>query len=88
MRSQAEVKAEQEEIAKHYKLSWWYYDGGRKCCGVYPKIMIKGPMACDKVYLECEVCGSKTKEYDMPWQACEEWDSMENEEINLFTMGL
>lgn len=25
MRSQAEVKAEQERIAKDYNLGWWYY---------------------------------------------------------------
>lgn len=88
MRSQEEVKREQEEIAKHYKLSWWYYDRGRKCCGVYPKVKAEGSVAYSKVYLECEVCGSRTKGHDMPWQAWKEWDSMENEEINLFTMGL
>lgn len=88
MRSQEEVKREQEEIAKHYKLSWWYYDRGRKCCGVYPKIMKEGNPAHDKVYLECEVCGSRTKSYLIPLYARKEWDEMEPEEINLFTMGL
>lgn len=88
MRSQEDVKREQEEIAKHYKLSWWYYDGGRKCCGVYPKIMKEGDTSHEKVYLECEVCGSRTKSHLMPFMAKEEWDAMEPEEINLFTLGL
>lgn len=87
MRPAAEVKAEQDRIAEHFKLEWWYHTG-RKCCGVYPKLMQKGDPASALVYYECEVCGSKTAEFLMPWQAAKAWDkgevSIHNEQLTLF----
>ena len=89
MRSAEEVKAEQEELARHYNLNWWYYTKGRKCCGVYPKIMKEGDLSHDKVYLECEVCGSRTKSHLIPLKAREEWDEMKPEpegQMSLFSI--
>ena len=67
-------KAKQEEIAKWYNLSWWYYTGGKKCCGVYPEFKTEGNTANEDIYLECPVCGRRTKGQVMPWIAEEEWD--------------
>ena len=69
-----DAKANQDRIARHYNLSWWYGTECRKCCGVYPKIVIRNVDNPKDVHLECEVCGRKTKEYAMPWIAKEEWN--------------
>lgn len=33
-----EAKAEQDRIAEHFNLGWWYGTKCKPCCGVYPKI--------------------------------------------------
>ena len=69
-----EAKANQDRIAKHYKLCWWYGTNCRKCCGVYPKIVVRHIDNPKDVHMECEVCGRKTSEHTMPYLAEEEWN--------------
>ena len=71
-----EAKAKQDRIAKDYKLSWWYGTTCNKCCGVYPR-MITGIGPHDLCRFECEVCGTTTAEYEMPWQAIRAWNNGE-----------
>ena len=69
-----EARANQERIAKHYKLSWWYGTDCNKCCGVYPKLIIGVGGVTDLCRYECEVCGSTTAAFAMPWQARDAWN--------------
>ena len=72
-----EAKAKQEKIAKHYSLSWWYGTECEKCCEVYPKAEFEGNHACADIYYICEVCGKRTKGYEMIWLAKEAWNNGE-----------
>lgn len=68
-----EAKANQDRLAEHFSLSFWYGTNCKKCCGVYPKLIIGiGPN--DLCRFECEVCGTTTAEYEMPWLAKEAWN--------------
>lgn len=69
-----EAKRNQDEIAKHFNLGWWYGTGCKKCCGVYPKFKTGGiqNLGC---WYECEVCGRKTEPLSMPWIAEKEWNA-------------
>ena len=69
-----EAKKKQNEIAQHYKLSYWYGTGCDKCCGVYPKFMTGGIQGMD-CWFECEVCGKRTEAQSMPWIAEREWNA-------------
>ena len=78
-----EAKANQDEIAKHYKLSYWYGTRCEKCCGVYPKFQRAYNEGC---YYECEVCGKRTGQFGMKWEAEEAWNRGEflEEQMSLF----
>ncbi len=69
-----EAKANQDRIARQYNLCWWYGTNCKKCCGVYPKIVIGNTSNPKDVHFECEVCGRKTKEHLMPFLAEQEWN--------------
>lgn len=69
-----EAKRNQDEIAKHYNLGWWYGTGCKKCCGVYPKFRTTEGNNC-MCWYECEVCGTKTELQSMPWIAEREWNA-------------
>ena len=69
-----QAKANQDRIAKRFNLGWWYGTGCKKCCDVYPKFMTTEGMN-HKCYFQCEVCGKRTKEYEMPWVAEEAWNN-------------
>ena len=71
-----EAKQNQDRIAEHYDLSHWYGTNCRKCCGVYPKF-IAHISAKDLCHYECEVCGRRTADYEMPWQAQHAWNNGE-----------
>lgn len=81
-----EAKANQERIAKHFKLDWWYGTDCKKCCGVYPKLIIGIDGFNDLVRYECEVCGTTTKPQIMPWVARDEWNAGKfiEQEMRLF----
>ena len=80
-----EAKARQDEIAKHYRLEYWYGTNCEKCCGVYPKFRTGGVqgMSC---WYECEVCGKRTEEKSMPWIAEKAWNNGEfmEQQLSLF----
>lgn len=82
----SEAKANQERIAKHFKLEWWYGTNCKPCCGVYPKLMFEGQSASTRDYYQCEVCGRRTKSYLMPRLAEEAWNKGETigGQLNLF----
>lgn len=73
----AEAKANQERIAQHYNLGWWYGTRCAKCCGVYPKFMRRETFDPKAAYYQCEVCGRRTEYYTMPWLAEEAWNKGE-----------
>lgn len=75
--TQEEAKRNQDRIAKHYDLGWWYGTHCEKCCGIYPKLMHSGDSAYTKVFYQCEVCGKRTEEKSMPWIAEEAWNAHE-----------
>lgn len=68
-----EAKAKQEELSKHYRLSYWYGTNCKKCCEVFPKFRTSSGYD-SKCWYECEVCGTKTKPASMPWIAEKEWN--------------
>ena len=70
-----EAKANQDRIAKNYKLSYWYGTDCEKCCGVYPKFCKGYINGHDMCYYECEVCGKRTNLCEMPWIARDEWNA-------------
>lgn len=82
----SEAKANQKRIAKDFDLGWWYGTRCNKCCGVYPKLMHEGNSACANTYYQCEVCGTRTKGYVMPWLAEEAWNKGKTigGQLNLF----
>ena len=69
-----QAKANQNRIAKHFNLGWWYGTRCKKCCGVYPKLMTTDRLD-HKCYYQCEVCGKRTKEHEMPLVAEEAWNN-------------
>lgn len=71
-----EAAAHQAELAKHFKLSYWYGTKCKKCCGVFPKFRTT-PGFDSKCYYECEVCGTRTEAVSMPWIAEEAWNKGE-----------
>lgn len=82
-----EAKREQDRIAEHYNLGWWYGTGCEKCCGVFPKFMVANGMSTDCWY-ECEVCGKRTPPKNMPLVAEEAWNRgeviQEPKQLSLF----
>ena len=72
-----EAKANQDQLAKHYSLSHWYGTKCEKCCGVYPIHREFGSTVQGEMYYQCEVCGKRTSEFEMPWQAREAWNAGE-----------
>ena len=85
--TEQQAKANQNRIAKHYNLGWWYGTRCQKCCGVFPKFMTTDTMRCE-CYYQCEVCGKRTKPFDMPWQAEEAWNNGEYDETVLRQLSL
>ncbi len=73
MLSKEEAKRKQDELAKHYDLGFWYGTGCKKCCDVYPKIMITNATH-DQCYFQCEVCSKRTEAVDMPWVSEKLWN--------------
>lgn len=73
LRKKSEVIREQNELAKHYDLGWWYGTWCTKCCEVYPIFMTSDGFE-HKCWYQCEVCGRKTKKFDMPWVARDAWN--------------
>lgn len=71
-----QAKANQDELAKHYDLSYWYGTNCRKCCGVYPKFRTTNGFD-SKCFYECEVCGARTDLFSMPWLAERAWNNGE-----------
>lgn len=66
------AKRNQNEIAKNFNLGWWYGTNCKPCCGGYPKFMHTGDLL--HCFYQCEVCGSRTAPFDMPWQAEKAWN--------------
>ncbi len=77
-----EAKANQEELSKNFRLSYWYGTNCKKCCGVYPKFH-SGSITDNGCWYECEVCGSRTGKKTMPWIAEEAWNKGEVSEPQL-----
>ena len=77
-----QAKANQDRIAKHYDLGWWYGTRCKKCCGIYPKLMYYEKME-HRVYYQCEVCGKRTNPKKMPWIAEKTWNDGEYVENEL-----
>lgn len=73
--TEAEAKANQDRIAKHFNLGWWYGTRCKKCCGVYPKLEHTDDLL--KCFYECEVCHKRTAPAKMPWIAEEAWNNGE-----------
>ena len=71
-----QAKANQDELAKHYRLSYWYGTNCKKCCGVYPKFRTTNGFD-SKCFYECEVCGTRTDLFPMPWLAERAWNNGE-----------
>ena len=69
-----EAKQNQDRIAEHFDLGFWYGTNCEKCCGVFPKLITGIGGYADQCRYECEVCGKKTEAYDMPWIAGEAWN--------------
>ena len=84
-----EAKAEQDRIAQHFKLEWWYGTGCVKCCGVFPKFESTGG-SIDLSYYECPVCHKRTKGHVFPHLAEDAWNRGEtyrekaSEQLTLF----
>lgn len=73
-----EVERKQADLAaKGYDLSHWYGTGCEKCCGVYPLFRVTDWQTSPGCWYECEVCGTRTDVYHMPWQAEEAWNRRE-----------
>lgn len=68
-----EAKAEQDRIAEHFNLGWWYGTKCKPCCGVYPKIRTSDGFDA-RCWYECPVCGTRTEPFSMPWLAEEAWN--------------
>ena len=69
----AEAKANQDRLAEHYDLGWWYGVRCAKCCGVFPKLMMTKDML--ECFYQCEVCGRRTAPEKMPYIAEEAWNN-------------
>lgn len=80
--TEEEARAHQEELSKHFDLSYWYGTNCKKCCGVYPKFH-SGTVLHPCCWYECEVCGSRTEEKPMPWIARDAWNNGEVSEPQL-----
>ncbi len=75
MKTYEKVKEEQDRLkASGYYLGWWYGVGCKKCCGVYPKAMIKDGFYPKDFYYQCEVCSRRTSPETMPWLASAAWN--------------
>ncbi len=74
-----EAKANQDRIeASGFKLDWWYGTNCEKCCGVFPKFRTFGDLGGhSRCFYECEVCGKRTDNFDMPFQAEKAWNDHE-----------
>ena len=73
-----EAKANQDRLKSlGYELGWWYGTRCKKCCGVFPKLMISGGMQ-DTCWYQCEVCGRRTEPQTMPWIAEKVWNKGEH----------
>lgn len=85
MKTAEEAKREQNELAKHYDLGFWYGTGCEKCCGVYPKFRTSSGFD-SYCWYECEVCGKRTKNASMPWIAEKDWNAglFEQQQMSLF----
>lgn len=71
-----EARQNQEEIAKHFKLSYWCGTKCKRCCGVYPIFRTSDAFG-GGCWYECEVCGTRTEEKPMPWIAEKAWNNGE-----------
>lgn len=72
-----EAKANQERIEDEgYNLGWWYGTWCEKCCGVFPKFEVSDAFG-GGCWYQCEVCGKRTEEKSMPWQARDAWNRHE-----------
>ena len=80
-----EAKKNQEELAKHFNLGFWYGTHCKKCCGVYPKFRTSASYD-SYCWYECEVCGKRTENAPMPWVAEKAWNADEfmETQISLF----
>lgn len=77
----------QAELSKNYDLGFWYGTHCEKCCSVYPKLII-GIGQENLCRYECEVCGRKTKPFQMPWEAETAWNNHEYDEKELKQFSL
>ena len=75
--TRAEAIAEQNRISEHFNLGWWYGTNCEKCCGVLPKFMTNGGTSDGRCFYRCDVCGKRTKQYQMPWMAEKAWNNHE-----------
>ena len=75
MKTPDEAKRDQEKLAEHFNLSYWYGTHCQKCCGVYPKLIAGLNGFEDLCRYECEVCGKTTEAFSMPWLARDAWNS-------------
>ncbi len=71
-----EARANQERIAETFNLGWWYGVRCEKCCGVFPRLIVPDQTT-GRCYYQCEVCGRRTAECEMPWIAEKKWNDHE-----------
>lgn len=69
-----EAKAIQDRIERRgFNLGHWFGVKCKKCCGVYPRLMISEANG-GGCWYECDVCGTRTEETTMPWISMELWN--------------
>lgn len=81
-----EAKRNQNELAKHYDLRFWFGTNCEKCCEVFPRFIIENPIF-GGCYYKCDVCGKRTRVAPMPWVAQKWWNAHEYEEQQLTIFG-
>ena len=85
MMTREQAKQNQDRLAKHYNLAFWYGTNCEKCCGIYPKFMTTDGFE-TMCWYECEVCGKRTEKASMPWIAEEYWNKHQyiQDQIKMF----
>ena len=74
LRIKSVVKQEQEELAQHFNLAWWYGVNCIKCCDVYPVFLTEDNNTGHCCWYQCEVCGRKSLKAVMPHIAVQSWN--------------
>ena len=77
MTREAAIANQEQIVADGFNLDHWYRTDCEKCCGVFPKVMTLPTFSIEDCYLQCEVCGKKTKAYGSPYLARDAWNRHE-----------